>query len=61
MSTVAKNVAGAGLERLISVRQQSLQPTEIASETNPVQTATNAPYRSAKPVFAGSIPARCSN
>jgi hypothetical protein len=59
--TVADTVAGAGLDGVGSVGCRAQQPTEIASGTEQVQTHIKGLYRSAKPVFMGSTPIRCSN
>ena len=60
-ATVAGIVAGACLDGVVPLGTEGPQPTENTRGANWVQTCTNGPERSAKPLCAGSIPARASN
>jgi hypothetical protein len=59
--TVADTVAGTGLYGLVWVRRSERHLIERIGAAKFVQTRISGPARSAKPLCAGSIPARASN
>jgi hypothetical protein len=58
--TVADTVAGTGLDGLVCVRRRERYLIERTREAKWVRTSISGPERSAKPLCAGSIPARAS-